>query len=213
MASAAESELAALFVTAREMIPHRQILIAMGWPQAKTPIQTDNSTAVGVTNKTIVPRRAKVMDMHYGGFDAANLKTSFVTTGMLAPKTGLIITPNIPQTPTMKPTDPLMRASGNRLAPKSTAIFAKPLALWFLLQVFPFYFYFFLSTEHYFSHIMNVTARVCRSPYSWLWTDHSKISLTHLPTPPKCSVRAIMALINNLGIVYHQYCSSSHYSP
>jgi len=31
----------------------------------------------------------------------------------------------------------------------------------------------------------------------------------HLPTPPKCSMRAIVALINNLGIVYHQYCSSS----
>jgi hypothetical protein len=31
----------------------------------------------------------------------------------------------------------------------------------------------------------------------------------HSPTPPKCSTRAIVALINNLGIVYHQYCSSS----
>jgi hypothetical protein len=65
MASAAESELAALFVTAHEMIPHRQTLIAMGWPQPKTPIQTDNPTAVGVTNKTIVPRRAKMMDMRF----------------------------------------------------------------------------------------------------------------------------------------------------
>ena len=52
IASAAKSELAALFVTAREMIPHRQTLIAMGWPQPKSPIQTDNSTAAGVTNKT-----------------------------------------------------------------------------------------------------------------------------------------------------------------
>ena len=50
----------------------------------------------------------------------------------------------------------------------------------------------------------------CRSPDSWLWTDHSQISLTHSPTPPKCSTRTIMALINNLGIVYHQYCSSSY---
>ncbi len=63
MASAAESELAALFVMAQEMIPHRQTLIAMGWPQPKSPIQTDNSTAIGVTNKTIVPHRAKMMDM------------------------------------------------------------------------------------------------------------------------------------------------------
>jgi len=32
MASAAESELAALFITTHEMIPHRQTLIDMGWP-------------------------------------------------------------------------------------------------------------------------------------------------------------------------------------
>jgi hypothetical protein len=63
MASAAESELAALFVAMREMIPHRQTLIDMGWPQPKSPIQTDNSTAAGVTNNTIVPRRSKMMDM------------------------------------------------------------------------------------------------------------------------------------------------------
>ncbi len=63
MASAVEAELAALFVTAREMILQRQTLINMGWPQPKSPIQTDNSTAAGVTNKTIVPRQAKMMDM------------------------------------------------------------------------------------------------------------------------------------------------------
>ncbi len=54
---------------------------------------------------------------------------------------------------------------------------------------------------------MNVAARVCRSPDSWAWT--SQISLPHSPTPPKCTTRAILALINNLGIVYHQFCSSS----
>jgi hypothetical protein len=56
---------------------------------------------------------------------------------------------------------------------------------------------------------MNVAARVCRSPDSLAWTDQSQISLPHSPTPPKCSTRAILALINNLGIAYHQYCSSS----
>jgi hypothetical protein len=65
MASAAELELAVLFVTAREMIPHHQTLIAMGWPQPKSPIQTDNSTAAGVTNTTIVPRRSKMMNMQF----------------------------------------------------------------------------------------------------------------------------------------------------
>ena len=63
MASAAESELAALFITALKMIPHCQTLIKMEWPQPKSPIQTDISTATGVTNKTIVPCRAKMMDM------------------------------------------------------------------------------------------------------------------------------------------------------
>jgi hypothetical protein len=65
MASAAKSELAALFVTAREMIPHCQTLIDMGWPQPKSPIQTDNSTAAGVTNNTIVPCRSKMMDIRF----------------------------------------------------------------------------------------------------------------------------------------------------
>jgi hypothetical protein len=63
MASAAKSKLVVLFVTTREMIPHRQTLIVMRWPQPKSPIKTDNSTATGVTNKTIAPRRAKMMDM------------------------------------------------------------------------------------------------------------------------------------------------------
>jgi hypothetical protein len=36
MTSATKSELAVLFVMAREMIPHRQTLISMGWPQPKT---------------------------------------------------------------------------------------------------------------------------------------------------------------------------------
>jgi hypothetical protein len=65
MASAAKSELAALFIMACGMIPHRQTLIAMGWLQSKSPIQTDNSSAAGVTNKTIVPCRSKMMDMQF----------------------------------------------------------------------------------------------------------------------------------------------------
>jgi hypothetical protein len=55
MASAAKAELAPLFITAQEMVLLRQTLVDMGWPQPPSPIQTDNSTAVGFTNKTIVP--------------------------------------------------------------------------------------------------------------------------------------------------------------
>ncbi len=63
MASAAESELAALCITVREMIPHYQTLINMGWPQPKKPIQSDSFAAARVTNKTIIPRRSKMMDL------------------------------------------------------------------------------------------------------------------------------------------------------
>jgi len=65
MASAAKSKLATLFITAHEMIPHCQTLINIGWPQPKSPIKTDNSTAAGVTNNTIVLRWSKMMDMRF----------------------------------------------------------------------------------------------------------------------------------------------------
>ena len=63
MSSASEAELAGLFTIAKEMVPLRQALIKMGLPQPKTPIQCYNSTAVGVANKTIIPRKTKSMDM------------------------------------------------------------------------------------------------------------------------------------------------------
>ena len=63
MASAAEDEMAALFITAKNMIPLRHTIIEMGWPQPQTPIKTDNSTAVGFTNKTIFKKATKSSDM------------------------------------------------------------------------------------------------------------------------------------------------------
>ena len=63
MPSAAEAELGALYECARAMVPLRQALIEMGWPQGKSPIQTDNSTADGVVNNTIVAKRLKSMDL------------------------------------------------------------------------------------------------------------------------------------------------------
>ena len=62
MASAAEAEMAALFITAKKMIPLRHKIIEMGWPQPQTPIQKCNSTAVGFTNKTIFNKATKSSD-------------------------------------------------------------------------------------------------------------------------------------------------------
>jgi hypothetical protein len=52
MSSAAEAKLGALYTTAKEIVPLCQTFIKMGWPQPQMPIQTDNSTAVGITNLT-----------------------------------------------------------------------------------------------------------------------------------------------------------------
>ena len=63
MALTAEAEMAALFITEKNLIPLRHTLIEMGWPQLQTPIQTDNSTPVGFTNNTIVKKPTKSSDM------------------------------------------------------------------------------------------------------------------------------------------------------
>ena len=51
MSSAAEAELGALLINCREAIPARHALEIMGHKQSPTPIQTNNTTALGVVNK------------------------------------------------------------------------------------------------------------------------------------------------------------------
>ena len=63
MASADEADMAALYITSKNMIPLLNTLIEMVWPQPKTPIQAENSTAVGFTNKTIVNKSTISVDM------------------------------------------------------------------------------------------------------------------------------------------------------
>ena len=65
MSSAAEAELGAIYIMAREAVYIRHILKEMGHRQPATPIQTDNSTAEGVINSKITPKRTKAMDMRF----------------------------------------------------------------------------------------------------------------------------------------------------
>ena len=65
MSSAAEAELGALYINAREAVYIRIILAEMGHSQPPTPIQTDNATAEGVINGKVQPRRTKAMDMRF----------------------------------------------------------------------------------------------------------------------------------------------------
>ena len=65
MSSAAEAELAGLYIYAKEMVTLCQSLVEMGWPQPRLPIQCDKSTEIGVANETIIPRKTKSMDMQF----------------------------------------------------------------------------------------------------------------------------------------------------
>jgi hypothetical protein len=65
MSLAAEAEIGALYLNAREVVYLRQILVKMGHPQPPTPVQTDNTTVEGVVNHKIQPKRTKAMDMRF----------------------------------------------------------------------------------------------------------------------------------------------------
>ncbi len=127
MASAAESKLAALFITACKMIPHRQTLIDMGWPQPKSPIQTDNCTAAGVDNNNIVPRRSKMMDMNFLWLHCGASQDQFRYYWDAGSKNWADYNT---QTPTMKPTDMLEEiawtCSDTRIRPLLTIVLTGP---------------------------------------------------------------------------------------
>jgi hypothetical protein len=151
-ASAAESELVALFVTAREMIPHRQTHISMGWPQPKSPIEMDDSTAAGVTNETIVLFRAKMMDMRFWWLRCHASQDQLCYYWDTGSKTGLTTTPKTTQTPTMSPP----KYSCRHLGPGRHITLLLPLLpshwpMGFPLEAFPFYFSFLpiIISPHY----------------------------------------------------------------
>ena len=63
MSSAAEAELCALFVNCRKAVPARTTLEEMGHKQTPTPMQMDNTTALGVVNNNIVSKKLNSMEM------------------------------------------------------------------------------------------------------------------------------------------------------
>jgi hypothetical protein len=65
MSSAAEAEMDALYIMAREAVYMRIILEDMGHKQPPTPIQTNNAMAEAVVNAKIQPKRTKAMDMRF----------------------------------------------------------------------------------------------------------------------------------------------------
>jgi hypothetical protein len=64
-ASAAEAELGALFVNAKEGRIIRLILQELGHPQPPTPIHCDNSTPAGIANNPVKCQCSRSMEMRY----------------------------------------------------------------------------------------------------------------------------------------------------
>ena len=79
MSSAVE----ALYINVNEAVPMRQLLAEMGHKQPKTPIQTDNTSACGVINHNIQPRRTKAMDICFHWLVVVTPKDNSNTTGVL----------------------------------------------------------------------------------------------------------------------------------
>ncbi len=65
MSSAAEVELGALFLNAKEVVYLRQIFTKMGHLQPRTLIQTNNTTAEEVIHNKIQPKQMKAMEMRF----------------------------------------------------------------------------------------------------------------------------------------------------
>ena len=65
VASAAEAEIAALFMNAEDLVPLRVTLKELGRPQPPTAIRTDNSTANGIVNGIIKQKKSKAIDMRF----------------------------------------------------------------------------------------------------------------------------------------------------
>ena len=64
-ASAAEAELGALFLNAKEARIMRLTLHELGHPQPPTPVHIDNSTTVGIVNNTVKRQKSRSMEMRY----------------------------------------------------------------------------------------------------------------------------------------------------
>jgi hypothetical protein len=65
MSLAAEAEIGAVFINAKEGAVLRTTLEELGHPQPPKPLKTDNTTATGYSNGTIKQKSTKAMDMHF----------------------------------------------------------------------------------------------------------------------------------------------------
>jgi hypothetical protein len=64
MSLVAEAKVGALVINCHEEVPARHVLKLLGHPQPPTPMQMDNTTALGVVNQYVM-KKIKLMDLKY----------------------------------------------------------------------------------------------------------------------------------------------------
>ena len=65
MFSAAEADIGATFLNAKNALPIRTTLKELRHPQPPTLLQLDNTTTVGFANNAIKQKRSKAIDMRF----------------------------------------------------------------------------------------------------------------------------------------------------
>ncbi len=172
----------------------------MDWFKPKSPIKMDNSTAVGVTIKTIVSSRSKIMDMsfwwlrcrasqdlfrYYRDAGSKNWTNCQPDTYHEAhPGTHAGIWEWIGTWPICRPT------MGPRFSPTG----------------FPFLFFPFAKFCFYLEDYFPTFGCCQKGVLIPWWPSMDRPTITRLkysPTPRICLTRAIVALTNNLGIDNH----------
>ena len=103
MSSAAEAEMTALFLTAKDMVPLRHTLTKMGWKNPPSPLQSDNFTDVGMTNCTLIHASQNRGTYASPGYVAERLRDSSVFTGIKGLTTLVTTAQSTTQSFTMKP--------------------------------------------------------------------------------------------------------------
>ena len=78
-------------------IPLRIALEEMGHPQPRTPVVTDNSSAKGLIDKTVIPKRAKARDMIFNWLKCREAQQLFEFIWKRAKTTKMITIPKITQ--------------------------------------------------------------------------------------------------------------------
>ena len=77
VSSAAEVEMTDIFLSIKEMVSLWNKLRETRWKQPPTPLQLDNSTDVGMTNQTLIPRKSNNWDLRLNWLQCREAQAQF----------------------------------------------------------------------------------------------------------------------------------------